>query len=101
MSSRPPPFLSTFAIAETPPPRGDLSLPSCQSIEDLAGGKVVKFGIESKRSCPTTSTEKFRGKIVEALREMREVCEKGVPEQKPVIDSGNSGKGQGQATAKL
>lgn len=44
---------------------------------DLTGSEILKFGIESKRSNPTTSTAVFRCNLVEALREMREVCEKG------------------------
>jgi carnitine O-acetyltransferase len=42
---------------------------------DLAGPFLVKFGIESKFSCPTTSTSRFKHHIVQALRDMREVCE--------------------------
>lgn len=46
---------------------------------DLAGDKVVKFGIESKVSCPETSTDAFRRNLTEALREMRTACEEGQP----------------------
>lgn len=42
---------------------------------DLAGPFLVKFGIESKFSCPTTSTSRFKHHIVQALRDMREMCE--------------------------
>lgn len=49
---------------------------------DLAGNQIIKFGIESKHSCAETSTEVFRNNLVEALREMKAVCEQGqVPEQ--------------------
>ncbi|GAA6010965.1 hypothetical protein JCM11491_005885 [Sporobolomyces phaffii] len=53
--------------------------PNGYGINYLAGDKLVKFGIESKVSNPETSTETFRQNLVEALREMREVCEKGIP----------------------
>ncbi|GAA5932375.1 choline/carnitine O-acyltransferase [Sporobolomyces koalae] len=53
--------------------------PNGYGINYLAGDKLVKFGIESKVSNPETSTETFRKNLVEALREMREVCEKGIP----------------------
>lgn len=51
---------------------------------DLAGGKVIKFGIELKRSCAETSTETFRKHLVEAMREMRIVCEQGQVIEAPV-----------------
>lgn len=44
---------------------------------DLTGKNILKFGIESKRSCPATSTERFRSHVADALREMRRVCELG------------------------
>ncbi|GAA5879501.1 hypothetical protein JCM16303_003226 [Sporobolomyces ruberrimus] len=53
--------------------------PNGYGINYLAGDKLLKFGIESKVSNPETSTETFRQNLVEALREMREVCEKGIP----------------------
>ncbi|BGP14742.1 hypothetical protein JCM10213v2_002693 [Rhodosporidiobolus nylandii] len=53
--------------------------PNGYGINYLAGDKVIKFGIESKVSCPTTSTETFRANLVEAMREMRKVCEEGQP----------------------
>ncbi|KAH7884455.1 acyltransferase ChoActase/COT/CPT [Phlebopus sp. FC_14] len=34
----------------------------------------IKFCIESKHSCPTTSTHAFVAQIVEALRDMRDIC---------------------------
>lgn len=49
------------------------------SLTDLAGDKLVKFGIESKRSCESTSTDVFRSNLVDALREMRVACEEGQP----------------------
>ena len=45
---------------------------------DLAGLNVLKFGIESKRGSKETSTDKFRLAVIEALREMRKICEQGV-----------------------
>ena len=51
-----------------------------RSRADLAGNKVIKFGIESKHSEPSTSTAMFRDKLCEALREMRIVCEQGQPQ---------------------
>jgi hypothetical protein len=42
---------------------------------DLAGAKLIKFGIESKHSCAETSTPKFQQNVVESLREMRVVVE--------------------------
>ncbi|SCV74232.1 BQ2448_6664 [Microbotryum intermedium] len=53
--------------------------PNGYGINYLAGSKVIKFGIESKRSDPHTSTETFHNNLSEALREMKEVCEKGQP----------------------
>lgn len=53
--------------------------PNGYGINYLAGDKLVKFGIESKVSNPETSTETFRQNLVEALREMRQVCEAGMP----------------------
>ncbi|GAA5969747.1 hypothetical protein JCM11641_008027 [Rhodosporidiobolus odoratus] len=51
--------------------------PNGYGINYLAGDKIIKFGIESKVSCPETSTETFRTNLVEAMREMRKVCEEG------------------------
>lgn len=51
--------------------------PNGYGINYLTGRNVLKFGIESKRSCETTSTERFRRNLVEALREMRMICEVG------------------------
>ncbi|GAA6014251.1 hypothetical protein JCM10207_006147 [Rhodosporidiobolus poonsookiae] len=53
--------------------------PNGYGINYLAGDKVIKFGIESKVSCAETSTDKFRSNLIEALREMRKVCEEGQP----------------------
>lgn len=46
---------------------------------DLAGADIIKFGMESKRSSRETSTHDFRLAIIEALREMRRICEAGKP----------------------
>ncbi|CAE6414425.1 unnamed protein product [Rhizoctonia solani] len=45
--------------------------PDGYGINYLAGPKLIKFGIESKHSCPTTSTTEFKAKVVESLREMK------------------------------
>ncbi|KAF8699128.1 Choline/Carnitine o-acyltransferase, partial [Rhizoctonia solani] len=47
--------------------------PDGYGINYLAGPKIIKFGIESKHSCPTTSTAHFKVKIVESLREMKAI----------------------------
>jgi carnitine O-acetyltransferase len=57
------------------PMRGTLT--SLERRADLAGGKIIKFGLESKRSVGDSSTEKFRDNLVAALREMRKVCAEG------------------------
>lgn len=44
---------------------------------DLAGLKIIKFGMESKWSSKETSTQKFRIALIEAMREMRRICEQG------------------------
>ena len=44
---------------------------------DLAGPDLIKFGIESKRSCEETSTEGFTEAIALALHDMRQVYEQG------------------------
>lgn len=40
---------------------------------DLAAPSLIKFGIESKHSCPLTSTDQFKSAVVESLREMAEI----------------------------
>ncbi|CAO1613351.1 unnamed protein product [Parajaminaea phylloscopi] len=57
-------------------------------INYLAGGSLLKFGIESKHSGKTTSTTEFAKQIVEALRFMRQVCE----EEAPKDDAAAKGK---------
>jgi hypothetical protein len=44
------------------------------SVPDLAGPDIIKFGIESKRSCQDTSTAHFKNVIADALRDMKVVC---------------------------
>ncbi|GAA5875991.1 hypothetical protein JCM1840_006240 [Sporobolomyces johnsonii] len=51
--------------------------PNGYGINYLAGDRLIKFGIESKVSCAETSTDVFRANLVDALREMRAVCEQG------------------------
>ncbi|RXK39702.1 carnitine acetyltransferase [Tremella mesenterica] len=52
--------------------------PDGYGINYLAGPNLIKFGIESKYSCPTTSTTIFKHHLVQALRDMRRVCEAAV-----------------------
>ncbi|KDQ57097.1 hypothetical protein JAAARDRAFT_35697 [Jaapia argillacea MUCL 33604] len=47
-------------------------------INYLAGPEIIKFGIESKYSCPKTSTGKFKEDLKDALREMRLACVEGL-----------------------
>ncbi|KAI8048676.1 acyltransferase ChoActase/COT/CPT [Syncephalis plumigaleata] len=37
--------------------------------------KVIQFGIESKKSCPETGTQRFRASLTKVLQEMRVTCE--------------------------
>ncbi|KAK0520037.1 hypothetical protein OC834_007181 [Tilletia horrida] len=53
--------------------------PDGYGINYLAGGKLLKFGIESKHHDRTTSTTKFMTAVIEALREMKAICEQGRP----------------------
>ena len=39
---------------------------------------MVKFGIESKHSCPSTSTAAFKECITTAMQDMRFVCVAGL-----------------------
>ena len=45
--------------------------------QDLAGSELMKFGIESKKSCEETSTEALIDAIALALQDMRDICVKG------------------------
>jgi len=49
------------------------SEPDGYGINYTADTQVIKFGIESKFSCPTTSTAKFQRALLAALRDMRNV----------------------------
>lgn len=42
---------------------------------DLCGADVIKFGIESKISCPGTSTSLFKDAIATSLQEMKQAVE--------------------------
>ncbi|KAM0788172.1 hypothetical protein ACM66B_001333 [Microbotryomycetes sp. NB124-2] len=57
--------------------------PQGYGINYLAGKNVIKFGIESKNSCETTSTDRFRRNVTEALRDMRRVCEAATADAQP------------------
>lgn len=41
---------------------------------DLAAPDMIKFGIESKTSCPHTSTDGLKDAIFEALSDMKTLC---------------------------
>jgi carnitine O-acetyltransferase len=49
-------------------------LPSRCFFLDLAGPDLIKFGIESKKTCEETSTEGFINAIALALHDMRDIC---------------------------
>lgn len=52
----------------------------CLSIvvsKDLAGPDLIKFGIESKKSCKETSTEAFINAVALALHDMRDIFMEG------------------------
>jgi hypothetical protein len=53
------------------------------SSSDLAGPDLIKFGIESKRSCEETSTETLIDAITLALEDMRGVCVEGLDPTQP------------------
>jgi carnitine O-acetyltransferase len=42
---------------------------------DQPGKHLIKFGIESKVSSEVTSTRRFKHHLVQALRDMRRICE--------------------------
>ena len=48
-----------------------VEVPELSAFVDLAAPEVIKFGIESKFSCPETSTEEFKNAISSALLDMR------------------------------
>lgn len=54
---------------------------------DLAGGNMLKFGIESKRSSQFTSTDRFKQHLTTALLEMRDVCLTAIEEENRLIQS--------------
>jgi len=43
-------------------------------INYLCAPDMMKFGIESKYSCPTTSTARFQTALAESLTDMRDLC---------------------------
>ena len=43
-------------------------------VADMAGPELIKFGIESKMSCPETSTSLFKYAIQTALLDMQALC---------------------------
>lgn len=51
---------------------------------DLTGQEVLKFGVESKKSSPETSTSEFMELIAVSLREMRSICLAGIAAQAPL-----------------
>lgn len=48
--------------------------PDGYGINYLAAPDMIKFGIESKHSCPATSTEGLRLAIIDALRDVKALC---------------------------
>jgi len=44
-------------------------------VKDLAAPETIKFGIESKFSCSSTSTELFKYAIESALDDMQAICQ--------------------------
>jgi len=65
--------------------------PDGYGINYLAGGKLLKFGIESKHHDGTTSTTKLMSAIVDSLREVKAICEQGRPPA-PAAAPGAGGK---------
>jgi carnitine O-acetyltransferase len=55
------------------------------TVADLTGPDVIKFGIESKHSNPLTSTDGFKAAVSEALREMMFVCSIGLESCSTVV----------------
>lgn len=46
---------------------------------DMSGPDLIKFGVESKKSSPATSTAELHQEIAQALRDMQSVCLQGMP----------------------
>jgi carnitine O-acetyltransferase len=51
-------------------------------INYMAGPNLIKFGLESKVSCPTTSTARFKHRLAQAFRDLRRVAEANAGEVK-------------------
>ena len=49
--------------------------PNGYGINYLSGGNLLTFGIESKYSSSETNSNAFRQNVMNALREMRNICE--------------------------
>jgi carnitine O-acetyltransferase len=49
--------------------------PNGYGINYLSGENLLKFGIESKYSSSETNSNAFRQNVVNALKEMRSICE--------------------------
>ncbi|KAE8215189.1 hypothetical protein CF327_g1503 [Tilletia walkeri] len=75
--------------------------PDGYGINYLAGGKLLKFGIESKHHDSSTSTTKFMTALVESLREMKAICEGGRPPAAAPTEGGAASGSAGGATASL
>ncbi|KAF9525641.1 acyltransferase ChoActase/COT/CPT [Crepidotus variabilis] len=50
-------------------------------INYLTAPDMIKFGVESKFSCPSTSSHAFQKAISDALDEMKYICERGLIEK--------------------
>lgn len=61
--------VSIFMFCWHPHPLIDFSM-----IVDLPGRDIIKFGIESKHSCPSTSTQLFSDALTQSLIDLRELC---------------------------
>jgi len=59
--------------------------PDGYGINYLAGGKTLKFGVESKFESKITSTNEFGNYLRQALRDMRSAVEETLPEEQRKI----------------
>lgn len=53
--------------------------PDGYGINYMSGPDLIKFGVESKKSSPATSTAELHQEIAQALRDMQSVCLQGMP----------------------
>ncbi|KAI5481696.1 carnitine O-acetyltransferase [Pseudohyphozyma bogoriensis] len=55
----------------------------------LSGKEIIKFGVESKKSSPETSSEKFRQNLFDAMNEMKEISPAPPSLAPTLVDSDN------------